>query len=50
MDPLTMVCLVLAGVLVGWLMHEARDMIDEVREDRYDSDVDHIEEWNRPVR
>ena len=49
MDPLTMVCLVLAGVLVGWLMHEARDMIDESREDR-ECDVDHIEEWNRPVR
>jgi len=35
MGDLAMVAvLVLFGTLVGWLIHEAQDMIDEVREDR----------------
>jgi hypothetical protein len=32
MDILTVTCLVLFGVVVGWLVHEARDMIEEMRE------------------
>ena len=30
--------LVLFGTLVGWLVHEAQDMIDEVREDRMEDE------------
>ena len=41
MDILTVTCLVLAGVIVGWLVHEARDMIDEAREDRMEGESWH---------
>jgi hypothetical protein len=41
MDILTVTCLVLAGVIVGWLVHEARDMIDEMREDRMEEESWH---------
>jgi len=30
--------LVLFGTLVGWLIHEAQDMIDEIREDRMEDE------------
>ena len=39
MGDLAMVAvLVLFGTLVGWLIHEAQDMIDEVREDRMEDE------------
>jgi hypothetical protein len=34
MDIAMVTVLVLFGTLVGWLLHEAQDMIDEAREDR----------------
>jgi hypothetical protein len=41
MDILTVTCLVLAGVIVGWLVHEARDMIEEMQEDRMEGESWH---------
>jgi len=38
MDLAMVAVLVLFGTLVGWLIHEAQDMIDEVREDRMEDE------------
>jgi len=38
MDLAMVTVLVLFGTLVGWLIHEAQDMIDEVREDRMEDE------------
>jgi len=34
MDIAMVAVLILFGTLVGWLIHEAQDLIDEAREDR----------------
>jgi len=38
MDLAMVAVLVLFGTLVGWLIHEAQDMIDEAREDRMEDE------------
>jgi len=38
MDLAMVAVLVLFGTLVGWLIHEAQDMIDEMREDRMEDE------------
>lgn len=38
MDLAMVAVLILFGTLVGWLIHEAQDMIDEVREDRMEDE------------
>lgn len=38
MDLAMVAVLILFGTLVGWLIHEAQDMIDEMREDRMEDE------------
>lgn len=41
MDIAMVAVLVLFGTLVGWLLHEAQDMIEESREDRMEEESWH---------